>query len=202
MGLARLVCLARLACLVCRGCPVCLVCAMATLDSPTRIAGVSRPCRLAKSVQGFARPVRHLMGAARAMITETLVSAELFGSYSAKKLRGAKMLRDHVRSGPDGRQALARAPPTARGRELNDIWLRQRRRSAAHLGDASPVLPGEEASRGCRRDQVRHMAPDPVSYPRSTKRGTWERVPCRLRGYGAAGSASAWHAEGQGFESP
>src|SRR5579863_1230548 len=25
---------------------------------------------------------------------------------------------------------------------------------------------------------------------------------CGLRGYGAAGSASAWHAEGQGFESP
>jgi hypothetical protein len=23
-----------------------------------------------------------------------------------------------------------------------------------------------------------------------------------MRGYGAAGSASAWHAEGQGFESP
>jgi hypothetical protein len=26
--------------------------------------------------------------------------------------------------------------------------------------------------------------------------------PVGLRGYGAAGSASAWHAEGQGFESP
>jgi hypothetical protein len=33
---------------------------------------------------------------------------------------------------------------------------------------------------------------------------SWRLVPCqhRPRGYGAVGSASAWHAEGQGFESP
>src|SRR5580692_4730412 len=28
------------------------------------------------------------------------------------------------------------------------------------------------------------------------------RLRCGLRGYGAAGSASAWHAEGPGFDSP
>ena len=64
------------------------------------------------------------------------------------------------------------------------------------------------AASGSRRTTRRRSAPgtDPISQPT----GPLARIPrvaCRtggqrFRGCGAAGSASAWHAEGQGFESP
>jgi hypothetical protein len=40
------------------------------------------------------------MIAARHKIAELFVCAELFGSYSAKKLRDTKKLRDHARGAP------------------------------------------------------------------------------------------------------
>ena len=49
--------------------------------------------------------------------------------------------------------------------------------------------------------RVRHTRSEPVCWLRSTYGPSYGDLG-GLRGYGAAGSASAWHAEGQGFESP
>ena len=67
------------------------------------------------------------------------------------------------------------------------------RRLGGHGGDLRSGLMAIEYDARVRRRYANHVPPYGAGL---------RAVDCRLRGYGAAGSASAWHAEGQGFESP
>jgi hypothetical protein len=66
----------------------------------------------------------------------------------------------------------------------------------AHPMITSSIRPGSTPSRSDADAKLCVCGAGPDSPMREASPTAW------VRGYGAAGSASAWHAEGQGFESP